>query len=209
MTSMNLEPLLLTGAVLAVLLWAAMAAFVVHVERRRTAARDTVQAILSSLESSEVQGASIPERLARVTPLIERVSRDMILHTAADAGTGQDSFDVLAKYLVDRWGIYTLVREASFHRQSRDVWRRTASLKILYRLRHPQVCELLARAVDDGSSDVASVGLTLLGTSTDPRSIGILIAALRGHRPPASRVAVHLEPSPLRPADAYRPLLKI
>jgi HEAT repeat protein len=43
--------------------------------------------------------------------------------------------------------------------------------------------------------------------STDPRSTGILIAALKEHRQPASRIAVHLEHSPLRPADAYRPLL--
>ena len=204
---MNLEPILLTGAVLAVLLWAGLAAYVVHIERRRTAARETVQAILSSLESSEVQGASTPERVAAVTPLFERVSRDMILHTAADAGTSRDSFDALARYLVDRWGIYILVREASFHRQSRDIWRRTASLRILSRLGHPDVCELLARAVDDRSSEVASVALTLLGTSTDPRSTSILIAALRGRRHPTSRIAVHLEHSPLRPADAYRPLL--
>jgi hypothetical protein len=32
---MNLEPILLTGGALAVLLWAALAAYVIHIDRRR------------------------------------------------------------------------------------------------------------------------------------------------------------------------------
>ncbi|MBA2301502.1 MAG: HEAT repeat domain-containing protein, partial [Acidobacteria bacterium] len=204
---MNLEPILQTGAVLAVLLWAGLAAYVIHIDRRRTAARGTVRAILSTLQSEDVHATTVAERVARVTPLLERVSRDMILHTAADAGTPRDTFDVLATYLVDRWGIYTLAREASFHRKSRDIWRRTASLKILFHLDHPQMCDLLARAVAGDNPDVASVGLTLLGMSTDPQATGILINALKGQKHPPSRIAVHLEHSPLRPADAYRPLL--
>ena len=204
---MNLEPILLTGAVLAVLLWAGLALYVTHIDRRRTAARGTVSAVLATLESEDVRSATTAERVQRVTPLLERVSRDMILHTAADAGTARESFDVLATYLVDRWGIYTLIREASFHRKSRDIWRRTASLKILFHLDHPQSIDLLTRAVEGNNPDVASVALTLLGLSWDPRATGILIDALKQRRQPPSRVAVHLEYSPLRPAGAYRALL--
>lgn len=205
---MNLEPILLTGGVLAVVLWAWLALYVTHIDRRRTRARDVVSSVLSTLTAQPVRSAPVEERLSHVTPLLERVSRDMVLHTAADGGTPTDAADVLVKHLVDRWGIYMLVREASFHRKSRDVWRRTASMKVLFHLGHPQVVEILSRAVDSPSAEVASVGLTLLGMSTDPRAPAILIDALKGRKHPPSRIAVHLEHSPQRPAEAYRALLR-
>ncbi|HJR60751.1 MAG TPA: HEAT repeat domain-containing protein [Vicinamibacterales bacterium] len=203
-----MESLLLTGAVLAVLLWAALAAYVIHIDRRRTAARAVVSAVLTTLREEGVRSAPIGERVARVQPLLERVSRDMVLHTAADTATPRDAVDVLTTYLVDRWGVYTLVRQASSHRMSRDVWRRTASLKVLFHLGHPQIFDLLTRAVQGRESDIASVAFALLGTSHDPRATAILVEALKAQRHPASRVAVHLEHSPLRPVGAYRPLLK-
>ena len=204
---MNLEPILLTGGVVAVLLWAGLAMYVLHIDRRRTAARAVVSSILETLRAEEMRGAPILECVARVVPLLDRVSRDMILHTAADGSTPRHAVDVLTTHLLDRWGIYTLVREASFHRKSRDIWRRTASMKVLFHLNHPQVVEALSRAVESSSTEVASVGLTLLGMSTDPRAPGILIDALKQRKQSASRIAVHLEHSPLRPANEYRALL--
>ena len=124
---MNIEPVLHTGAVLAVVLWSSLAAYVIHIDRRRTAARAVVSDVLAILARHEIRSAAVSERVARVTPLLEQVSRDMVLHTAADGGTPDDAVDVLTTYLVERWGIYTIVREASFHRKSRDIWRRTAS----------------------------------------------------------------------------------
>jgi HEAT repeat protein len=50
--------------------------------------------------------------------------------------------------------------------------------------------------------------MTLLGMSSDPRATGLLVDALIEQRHPASRVAVHLEHSPLRPVEAYRALLR-
>lgn len=205
---MNLEPTLLTGGVAAVLLWAWLAIYVVRIDRRRTQARSVVSTVLGTLTADDVRSLPVTERIEKILPLLERVSRDMVLHTAADGGTPQDAVDALTKYLVDRWGIYMLVREASFHRKSRDIWRRTASIKVLFHLDHPQVVEILARAIDSPTAEVASVGLTLLGMSTDPRAPEVLIDALKGRKHPPSRIAVHLEHSPLRPADAYRPLLR-
>ena len=205
---MNLEPIILTGGVVAVLLWAGLAAYVLHIDRRRTAARSVVAAILDTLSAADVRSVSTAERLTRVVPLLDRISRDMILHTAADGSTPRDTVDVLTTHLVERWGIYTLVREASFHRKSRDIWRRTASMKVLFHLNHPQVVDILSRAVESSSAEVASVGLTLLGTSSDERATGILIDALKQRKQSPSRIAVHLEHSPLRPAGAYRPLLR-
>src|SRR5690606_2010076 len=163
--------------------------------------------VLAILAREDVRPAPVPERLSRVKPLLEQVSRDMILHTAADGATPDDAVEVLTTYLVERWGIYTILREASFHRRSRDIWRRTASLKVLFHLDHPQAIELLARALESPSAEVASVGLTLLGRSTNPRAAEILIGALKAKTHPPSRIAVHLERSPVRPAEGYRQLL--
>jgi len=204
---MNIEPVLHTGAVLAVLLWSSLAAYVVHIDRRRTAARGVVADVLAILTREEIRSAPVSERVSRVTPLLEQVSRDMVLHTAADGGTPDDAVDVLTTYLVERWGIFTIVREASFHRKSRDIWRRTASLKVLFHLDHPQIVEVLARALESPNAEVASVALTLLGRSASPRAAEILVDALKSKKHSPSRIAVHLERSPVRPADHYRGLL--
>lgn len=202
---MMLEPILLTGATFAVLGWAALAAYVVHIDRRRAAARGVIASLLEKLD--DVRALPVAERVSIVEPLLDRVSRDMVLHTAADASTPRHAVDVLNAHLLDRWGVYLLIREASSHRVSRDVWRRTAALTVLFNIRHNNIFTLLARAVEGKNADVASVALTLLGTSDDPRATDILIDALRHKRHPASRIAVHLEHSPLRPADVYRALL--
>jgi HEAT repeat protein len=203
-----LHPFLLTGAAFAVLIWAALALYVVHIDRRRRAARAVVAEILAALDDEAVRDASLEARVERARPLLGAISRDMILHTAADTGTPRHVFEVLARHLVDSWGLHTLYREAAFHRASRDVWRRSASLKILVNLEHPKAFDLLAVAAQGPDSDIASVAFALLGTSADPRAVDILIEALKAGRHPASRIAVHLEHSPLRPVEAYRALLR-
>jgi hypothetical protein len=202
-----LYPFLLTGAAFAVLIWAALAAYVVHIDRKRRAARSVVGEILDTLGAEELRSAPVETRLARARPLLDRITRDMILHTAADAGTPKPVFEVLAKHLVDMWGLHTLYREAAFHRAARDIWRRSASLRILFTLEHPKAYDLLESAAQGADADVASGAFALLGSSSNPRAIGILIDALKAQRHPASRIAVHLEHSPLRPAEAYRALL--
>ena len=204
---MMLEPILLTGAVFAVLVWAGLTAYVLRIDGLRTAARDLVAAALTKLREADVTSAPMAERIAPVAPILARMARDMILHTAADGGTPRPAADVLAAYMVEKWGTHILVREAANHRVPREIWRRTASLKVVYNLDLPQTFELLGRAVHDAAPGVASVGLTLLGTSSDPRATALLINALIEQRHPPSRVAVHLEHSPLRPVEDYRPLL--
>jgi len=204
---MMLEPILLAGAILAVLGWAALMVFVLRIDRRRSAARRLAASVLATLREQDVPSAPIAERIAVVVPILGRMTRDMILHTAADGGTPRAAVDVLTAYLVEKWGTHILLREAAKHRVSREIWRRTASLKVLYHLDHPQTFDLLGRAVQDGAAGVASVGLTLLGTSSDPRATALLIDALVEQHHPASRIAVHLEHSPLRPIEAYRALL--
>jgi HEAT repeat protein len=204
---MMLEPILLTGAMAAVLLWALLSAHAINIDRRRRNGRSVIAGVLALLRSVELRGAPVEARLARARPLLERVSRDMVLHTAADTGSERDVFDVLATYLLDRWGEHLLLREASSNALRRDVWRRTASLTVLFHLEHPAIFDLLDRAAAGADPDVASVAFSLLGTSTDPRATDILIAALKEQRHPASRIAVHLEYSPLRSAEAYRALL--
>jgi HEAT repeat protein len=204
---MMLEGILLSGATFGVLVWCALAVYVVRIDARRRAARTVVSTVLGALDSEDLQSLPIGDRLARVRPLLERVSRDMLLHTAADAATPRGAAALLTSYLLDRWGDHILLRDASSHRLARDVWRRTASLTVLFNHGHPQVFDLLARAVGGTDADVASVAFSLLGTSSDPRGPEILIQALKAQRHPASRIAVHLEHSRLCPAEAYRELL--
>ncbi len=204
---MTLDTILLLGATVAALLWAALSMYVLHVSRRRGQARAIVASVLETLRDEELRGTSITVRVGCVRSLLDRVSREMILHTAADAATPGDAFEVLTAYLMERWPSELLLKEAVAHRRLHDVWRRTSALKILFQLGHPKVIELLAAAVDDSDRDVAGVALALLGSSTDPAAVDIMIRALKARRHPASLVAVHLEHSPQRPAHALRPLL--
>nr|MDQ3421353.1 hypothetical protein [Acidobacteriota bacterium] len=103
-----LEPILLAGAVFAVLAWAALTAYVLRIDGLRTAARKLVTEALATLSDQDVPSAPMPERIARVTPILARMSRDMILHTAADGGTPRASAEVLAAYMVDKWGTHIL-----------------------------------------------------------------------------------------------------
>ena len=204
---MMLEGTLLSAALFAVLFWGLLAIFVARIDGRRRAARAAVASILAALNSEELRSSPVAERVARIRPLLERVTRDMLLHTAADAKTPPAAAAALTAYLLDRWGEYILLRDASSHRLSRDVWRRTAALTVLFNHQHPQIFDLLSRAAEGADADVASVAFTLLGTSPDPRGAEILIEALKAQRHPPSRIAVHLEHSRRCPADAYRPLL--
>ncbi len=66
---------------------------------------------------------------------------------------------------------------------------------------------IVGEPVPMSSQSTRTVALTLLGRSSSPRAAEILVAALKSKTHPASRIAVHLERSPARPADAYRELL--
>src|SRR4051812_38482166 len=112
---MMLQPILLAGATIAALLWAALSAFVLHVDRRRRSGRAVVSTVLATLRTEDVRATPIAGRVARVAPLLARVSRDMVLYTAADAATPREDVDVLAAYLLDRWGEHVLLREAGSH----------------------------------------------------------------------------------------------
>ena len=204
---MTLDTTLLLGSTAAALIWAALSTYVLLISRRRRHARGVVSMVLTELRNDVVRGAGVDAGVRHVKPLLDRLSRDMVLHTAADAGTPPDAFHVLSAYLLDRWTEETLLEEASAHRRAKDVWRRTAALRIVFQLGHAQAFDLLARAVDDGDADVAAVALALLGPSSDPRAVDIMIAALQARRHPSSRIAIHLESSPQHPVAKYRELL--
>jgi hypothetical protein len=199
---MMLEGTLLSAAVFAVLVWAALAVYVARLDRQRRAARAVVSSIVSALDSEGLQSVPLEDRAARVRPLLERVSRDMLLHTAADAATPRVAAAAITAYVLDRWGEYILLRNASSHRLSRDVWRRTASLTVLFNHGHPQIFDLLSRAVSGADADVASVAFAArhvdrpAGRDSD--------SGARRQRHPASRIAVHLEHSRRWPAETYR-----
>jgi HEAT repeat protein len=204
---MTLDWFLLLGSTSAALLWAAVSTYVLHVNRSRERARATASSVLQTLQEGSARRSGTTESAAQVRPLLEKLSRDMVLHTAADSATPREAFDVLTNFLIERWTLDVLVREATTHRRPRDVWRRVAALRILLQRNHQDAMDLLDRAVGDADADVADAAMSMLGSSHDRAAVEILIRALTGKRQPASRVAVHLERSPLRPCDELRKLL--
>ena len=204
----SLDTVLLPGCVLVVLAWAAMSLYVLAVERWRADAHRVLTEVLAALGRDEVRSLPLDERSARVRPLLDRTSLEMVLQATADAAAPVEVFEVLAAHLAGRRPVARLVHDASSHRTARDKWRRSAALRVLFRLNHPARIELASRAVDDSELDVATVGLSLLGGCDDPRALEVMIGALRRQRHPASRIAAHIEASPLWTADAVRPLLR-
>jgi HEAT repeat protein len=131
----------------------------------------------------------------------------MVMHAVADTTTPAAALEVLTVYLRDRWSAGLLERDATSHRTARDKWRRMAALRILFQLNHPRIVEWLSAAAEDRDVDVSTVALSLLGRSTDPRALDVLVDALRRQVHPASRVATYLEHSPQPTADRFRSLL--
>jgi HEAT repeat protein len=205
---MSLDTTLLPAAATMALCWAALSTYVLLVGRRRDSARAAVSRILDILTSEPVRLTALDKRLQFVAPLLDRLSRDMILHTAAGPETPREAFEALHAYLLRRWTGNQLFADASSHRTRREQWRRTATLKVLFRADHPDVIDLLEVAVENDDRDVAAVALTLLGESEDPRATGVMIRALMAQRHPASLVATHLEHSPQKRLEDYRALLK-
>jgi HEAT repeat protein len=199
------EPTLLAAASLAAALWAVLSAYVVTVQRRRRTVRAAIARALGELQT--VAALPLPERLERMRPLLDASSREMIMHAAADADTPQRTFDVLAAYLVDKWGIDMLERCAGTHRTGRDKWRRLRALEILVRLDHDRSIDLLAKAVEQDDVDIATVAFTALGASNHPKAGELLLTALCRQRHPASRIVAHIDRSPLYLADDLRALV--
>ena len=204
---MTLDSILLLGSTAAALSWAALSTYVLHVSRRRERARSAASKVLAILHEDGGHGGDVHARLAHVRPLVSRLSRDMLLHTAAVTASERQAFQVLSGHLVERWSMDRILKEATTHPRPRDAWRRNASLRILFYLNHADAPALLDRAVGDADVNVAEAALTLLGSSTDPAAVDIMIGALKNRRQPAARIAVHLERSPVRPVEPLRALL--
>jgi len=203
----SLQSSLIVVVALAILAWLAVSCHVVLVERRRRGANHLLGHALTTLGAHGVTHLPLDARLEQVRPLVAQASRELIMRAAADRDVTDATFDVLIAVIRERWGLEGLVGDASEHRSSRDKWRRTAALRILSRCGHPHVFLLLARAADDPDTDVATSAFSILGRSSDPRAMDILFDALRSQRHPASRVAIHIERSPLLIADRLRTLL--
>jgi HEAT repeat protein len=202
-----LDVLLMSGASAVVVLWAAVSLYVIAVDDRRTRARRILASAIETIEANRDGYQSLADRLDLVRPGLARASRELIMSAVADKDIGGSTREVLAAYLVERWGVRGLERDAEAHRTAREKWRRIAALRILLTLGHPSNMRLLAGAVRDNDDDVASTALALLGDSADPEAVDILLQALRHRQQPASRIALALDRSPQHLADRLRPLL--
>jgi hypothetical protein len=202
-----LDFILLGGTIGAALVWLLLSAHVLVVQRRRATAR---AALTNAGEVLRGDAARLPlaERLAAARGVLDGASRDLVLRGAAGGDGDLAVADALTAYIAERWGIDALERDAAAHQTARGKWRRMAALRILTRLGRPGRIDLLERAIGQADADVASVGLSLLGGLNDPRAGELLIGALTRKRHPASRVAIHIDRSPLHLADRLRPLLR-
>jgi HEAT repeat protein len=202
-----LHTLLVASAVVAVVAWVALSAYVLMMQRRRDGARATISAAAATLALAEVKRLPLGERLARIRPILAPVSRELLMHAVAGGRMPTDACEAVAAYVVERWGLDTLERDAASHQTPRGKWRRMTALRVLFHLNSTRRLTLLEQALDEPDADVASVALALLGESTDPAAAELLIAALKDRRHPPSRVAVHVDRSPQHLAARLRPLL--
>jgi HEAT repeats/HEAT repeat len=190
-----LETLLAAASLIAIFVWAALSVYLVAVQRRRVRARRLVSDVIVLLEREDVRSLSLADQIERLRPIAAGASRELIMRATADRDTPDAAFQPLFGYLMDRWGAGRLHRDARAHRSVRDKWRRMTALRILCRSNH-EIMAMLAGAAEDADSDVADLAFSLLGTSSDPRAMDILLGALRSRRHSASRIAVHIEHSP-------------
>src|SRR5262245_38916900 len=168
MMMLPLQALLAVAALVALGVWAALSVHLLMIQRRRAAARRLVSEAIALLEQDHVRSLSLAERIARVGAIASDASRELIMHATSDRQTPDAAFRALLGYLTDRWGLDTLLRDASTHASLRDKWRRITALRILFRSNHTAILDLLARAIDQPEVDVADPPLSLLGTSTRP-----------------------------------------
>jgi HEAT repeat protein len=200
-----LETILVGAVVVAIVTWAALSAYILSVQRRREATRTTMASTLGALERTS--NLELSQRIAAVRPLLVNATRELVMHAAADRDLSPSAFETLTALFAERWTIDSLVRSAASHSSGRDKWRRITSLRILARLDHPEIMNLLAAAIDDADSDVAACGLALLGRSRDPRAVELLVGALASPRFSASRVAVYIDQSPQNLGERLKALL--
>jgi hypothetical protein len=175
--------------------WVAMSVHLLTIQRRRIAMQRLVADAIALLEQDNVR-SSLAERIARLRPIAAGASRELIMRAAADRATPDAAFRALLGYLTDRWGLDTLLKDASAHKSSRDKWRRMTALRILFRSNHTAILDLLARASEQPDTEVADLAFSLLGSSNEPRAMDILFDALGAQRHSASRVAIYIEQSP-------------
>jgi HEAT repeat protein len=202
-----LHILLVASAITALVAWAVLSAHVLLVQRRRDGAQATISTVAATLALDEVRRLPLGERIARIRPLLAPVSRELLMHAVAGGRMPADASEVVAAYVVERWGLDTLERDAGSHQTARGKGRRMTALRVLFHLNSTRRLPLLEQALDGPDADVASVALDLLGESTDPAAAELLIAALKDRRHAASRVAVHVDRSPQHLAARLLPLL--
>jgi HEAT repeat protein len=195
-------------AAVAAVAWLALAFHLVAVERRRAAAKATVARVHAILNRVDVRARPLEDREALLAAELSDASRDLLMREAASPDTPDALADVLCACIVNRWGLPLLERDAAMHRSARTKWRRTTALRILWRLRHPRILELLALAAEQPDADVAASAFALLGRMDDRRAADVLLDALTRREHPASRVAVHLDRSPLDLSNQLLPLLQ-
>ncbi|HTK29920.1 MAG TPA: HEAT repeat domain-containing protein [Vicinamibacterales bacterium] len=205
---LSFDLFLIVVAMFALAAWAGLAVHVVRIEHRRAEARATIAEVAEILNRDDVRRLTLPERVAHLAPAVEGATRDLLMREAAAEETPAPIADALIAYIEDRWGLAVLEREAAVHGNAQTKWRRITSLRILCRLRHAGFVELLGKAAEQKDPEVATAALSLLGGLEEPAAGEILVRALVARRHPASRIAMHIDRSPVPLADRLKPIVE-
>jgi HEAT repeat protein len=187
--------------------WALLALHAVTIQRRRESAAAARSAVLGEMQSEPLRHLAADERLARVRPRLEAMSRELIMELAADRSIPDAATEVLVQHLMCDRGAERLVSDASTHRTPREKWRRMAALQILAHREHPSTIGLLAAAVESGDAEVTALAFFLLGRCRDARAADVLLDGLRRRPDLAPRIAPHLDRSPHSIAHRLKDLL--
>src|SRR5262245_43643282 len=114
-----LDIVLFAGSTASAVFWLVLAGYVISVQRRRSAARAVLAGATDLLQRDAVRGLAVGERVASMRRTIDGASRELIMRGSTDADTPPEIADTLTAYLVERWGLDALERDATSHRAAR------------------------------------------------------------------------------------------
>jgi HEAT repeat protein len=137
---------------------------------------------------------------------LRTLSRREVYRIIARPSTPDSVAKACAAYVMQRWGLDAIIRDATRHTRFTK-WRRVSALLVLAHLDHPRAHDMLADALETRDHDLAGAAIVGLMRLGDRRAAVVLIDALRRQLYSASRIATQLERFTVDIRDLLRPLL--
>lgn len=187
-------------------LWFGLSSYVVlnrllHDLRIRSLRRLQTQLNALSTDAGPAERHYVVHRVLRWFP------RTLVYRITVDVSMTNQVSEALSAYILARWGLARVRKQASTHRSRFDRWRRISALRVLTQMGSTDIHELLAKAVAEKSQDIIESAIILLGKLQDRRAAEILILTLRRARNGFSHIATQLDHFKIPIVDLLQPLL--